>query len=92
MLFPCAFGGDYKMKSGGCGEVLTSKVVSARLAVAVTVSFAVADEEINDVFRARFAVGDAVLPVESCSLHKQSSSSCARDGFGELFDGAKFDH
>ena len=80
------------MKSGRCGEVLTSKVVSARLAVTVAVPFAVADKEINDVFSTRFTVGDAVLPVESCSLHKQSSGLCARDGFGELFDGAKFDH
>jgi len=84
-------GGDHEVKSGG-GEVLTSKVISARLAVAVAVPFATADEEINDVFGARFAVGDAVLPVEGCSLHKQPSGLCARDGFGELFDGAKFDH
>lgn len=63
-------GGDYKMKSGGYGEVLTSEIVRSHLASAVTVSFAVADEEINDVFSTRLAIGNAVLPVESCSLHK----------------------
>ena len=80
------------MKPGGCGEMFTSEVARSCLAVTVTIPFAVADEEINDIFGARFAVGDAVLPIENCSLHKQSSDSCARDGFGELFDGAKFDH
>jgi len=53
-----------------------------------TVPFAVADEEINDVFGA----GLAVLPVETCSLHEQPSGLCASDDFGELFDGAMFDH
>jgi len=72
-LSSCTLGGDYEMKSGGCGEVFTRKVISARLAVTVTVPFAVADEEINNVFSTRFAIGDAVLSVESCSLHKQSS-------------------
>ena len=80
------------MEYGGCGKVLTSEVVRSRLAVTVTVPFAVADEEINNVFGACFAVGDAILPVEACSLHEQSSGLCARDGFCELFDGAKFDH
>jgi len=69
-LSSCTLGGDYEMKSGGCGEVFTRKVISARLAVAVPVLFAVADKEINDVFGTRFTVGDAVLSVESCSLHK----------------------
>jgi len=80
------------MEYGGCGKVLTSEVVRSRLAVTVTVPFAATDEEINDVLGARLAIGDAVLPVEACSLHKQPSGSCASDGFVELFDGAKFDH
>lgn len=80
------------MKSGGCGEMLTSKVVRSRLTVTVTVPFAIADEEINDVLGTGLAVGDAVLPVETCSLHKQFSIFCASDGFGELFDGTEFDH
>jgi hypothetical protein len=67
-------------------------MINTGFAVTVPVPFAVADEEINDVFGACFAVGDAVLPVESCSLHKQSSGLCARDGFSELFYRAKFDH
>ena len=80
------------MKSSGCGEVFTSKVVRSRLVSTVTVPFAITDEEINDVFGAGVAVGDAVLPVETCSLHEQPSVLCASDGLGELFDGAKFSH
>jgi hypothetical protein len=80
------------MKSGGCGEVFTSKVIRSRLTVTVTIPFAVTDEEINGVLGTRLAIGDAVLPVEARSLHKQISGSCARNGFDELFDGTKFDH
>jgi len=56
-LSSCTLGGDYEMKSGGGSEVLTSEVISSRFTVTVTVPFAVADEEINDVFGTRFAIG-----------------------------------
>jgi len=58
---------DYKMKPGGCGEVLTYEAVRSRFAITVTVSFAVVDEEIDDAVGTCLSVSEAVLPVEACS-------------------------
>ncbi len=74
------------MEAGGCGEVLTSAVVSASFAVAMTVPSAFADEAVDDVLGAGLAVGDPVLSVDAGGLDEEAAVAGALRGLPQLLD------